>query len=93
MKIAKDAAVTLAAPIALSCADLAVIDGGMTQDEVIDKIGQEKWNYFDTHRPAPGQSRDSYAHRTIDDSDYERWDSDRYWDWRKSQGDKLGSVK
>jgi hypothetical protein len=93
MKNANRSLITVAAPTALDLAALASIEGGVSQDEVIGQVGQQKWDYFEQNKPKDGQSRDSYAKQTEKKSDYERWDADRYWDyWAKQDGTKPGNV-
>jgi hypothetical protein len=90
MKIARNAILAVAAPVSLTAADLAFIEGGVQSLEDIDK---ERNKWFSENKPKDGQSRDSYAKQTEKKSDYERWDADRYWDyWAKQDGTKPGNV-
>jgi hypothetical protein len=90
MKIARNAILAVAAPVSLTAADLAFIEGGVQSLEDIDK---ERNKWFSENKPKDGQSRDSYAKYTEKHSDYDRYTADRAWDaWAKEPNSKPGNV-
>jgi hypothetical protein len=90
MKIAKHSILAVAAPVSMTAADLAVIEGGV---QSLEDINKERDKWFAENKPKDGQSRDSYAKQTMKNSDYDRYTADRAWDvWAKDPNSKPGNV-